>query len=160
MRLTKTLILSIVLFIVLALGFSVWPGGWFSKNTILNDNQQWTGSYEYGEAIPPSDSGIPGAAWSYNLDISQEDSGLVASLDIDGFQTLTRIEAIAEENNGMLDIVFDSYGPENIGASFHRGDVLFSLKKITDDAYLIIWSEMQPFVESDKNSNNEFKKNQ
>ncbi|MFA5767828.1 MAG: hypothetical protein WC919_07970, partial [Candidatus Paceibacterota bacterium] len=51
--------------------------------------------------------------------------------------------AIAEERNGRLDIVFDSYRSENIYELYERGDLLFSIEKISRDKYRILWDKMK-----------------
>lgn len=97
----------------------------------------WDGIYEYSEFAPPNQ------AWVYTLKIYKEDNIRKANLDIDGFQTLTHLQAVAEEHDGNLDIIFDSYRPENIGELYQKGDLLFSLKNISDDEYQILWNKIK-----------------
>ncbi|KKS90261.1 MAG: hypothetical protein UV65_C0018G0005 [Parcubacteria group bacterium GW2011_GWF2_43_11] len=97
----------------------------------------WTGIYEYSEFAPPNQT------WVYKLEIYKEGNQLKAQLDIDGFQTLTRIQAIAKENDGNLDIIFDSYLSESGGELYKKGDLLFNLEKISEENYKIIWNKLQ-----------------
>ncbi|MBI2642509.1 MAG: hypothetical protein HYW97_01570 [Candidatus Wildermuthbacteria bacterium] len=103
------------------------------KASVVN----WAGVYEYSEFAPPNQT------WVYTLKIYKEDSIRKANLDIDGFQTLTRLQAVAKEQDGKLDIIFDSYRPENIGEPYQKGDLLFSLKKVSGDEYQILWNKMR-----------------
>lgn len=110
----------------------------FIKKALAID---WTGIYEYGEFAP----GVYGSdqTWAYKLEIYKEDNQLRARLDIDGFQTLTRIQATAEEMDENLDIVFDSYGSENMYEPYEKGELLFSLGKTSDENYKIIWNKLR-----------------
>lgn len=112
-----------VLVVVFAGGFFAWQKIEKSKEIAKEPLIDWAGTYEYSEFAPPNQT------WVYGLDIYKEGSQLKARLDIDGFQTLFRIQAIAKEHNKNLDIVFDSYRPGNSYTRYQQGDLLFSLKK-------------------------------
>ena len=101
----------------------------------------WTGVYKYSEFAQGIGSN---QTWVYEIDIKEENGALKVSLAIDGFQTLTRIQATAQEHNGSLDIVFDSYAPENATLrGLQKGDLLFSLRKVSDNEYEILWGQLQ-----------------
>lgn len=106
-----------------------------------DETANWTGTYEYGEFA--SSSFGSNQVWDYKLKIYKEGEQLKAQLDIDGFQTLTRIQAIARELNGNLDIIFENYRPENIGGAYQKGNLLFSLEKTSDIQYKIIWNKLK-----------------
>lgn len=115
-------------------------------------NKDIIGNYSYDEYAPPDEG------WVYDLEMYQEGNQLKAKLNIDGFQTLTRILADVVKNNDNLNIIFNSYGPDNMYSSFKTGDRIFSLEKTSDSSYKILWDKMQPQVPADLSSNNEFKK--
>ena len=104
-------------------------------------NVDWTGVYEYVEFAEGIGSN---QTWVYTLEIYKDQEELKTNLNIDGWQTLTRIQATAQEHNGSLDIVFDSYAPENATLrGLQKGDLLFSLKRLSDSEYEILWGEME-----------------
>ncbi|MFH1534713.1 MAG: DUF5991 domain-containing protein [Patescibacteria group bacterium] len=103
----------------------------------------WVGTYKY-EEFAPSDSGSD-QLWVYKLSISYSED-YEPKLSIDGFQTMTKIEGLAKESNGRLDIFFKEYLPLDThyeSALYNEGDLLFSLKKINDSNYKIIWGKLK-----------------
>jgi hypothetical protein len=133
----STVGIIIILLILIGGGYFAWQHFGVPKASIMD----WIGSYEYIESAPGVYS--PDQTWVYKLDIYEEENQLKAQLDIDGFQAMIRIQAIAEERNGRLDIVFDSYRSENIYELYERGDLLFSIEKISRDKYRILWDKMK-----------------
>ena len=131
---SKFLILVIVAILVAGGVFAWW---YLKEKPPIVDWASTYELYEYSEFAPPDQT------WVYTLRIYRQDSIRKANLDIDGFQTLTRLKAIAKEQGGNLDIIFDSYRPENIGEPYQKGDLLFSLKKISDSEYQILWNKMK-----------------
>ena len=123
-------------------------------NNVMAKTAKWVGTYEYGE-FAPSDFGS-NQTWVYNLEIYKEENQLKARLDIDGFQALIRIQAITRENNGNLDIIFDSYLPKSMYTPHKKGDVLFSLEKVLEENYKIIWNKLRSNLLNPVNA--EFKK--
>ncbi len=104
--------------------------------------QNWTGIYKYSESAPTNIGS--NQTWAYELKIYKENGQLKAQLNIDGFQTLVRIQAVAREQNKNLDIILDSYRPENIYQPYQKGDLLFTLQKISKEKYKIAWNKLQP----------------
>ena len=111
-----------------------------SVSTQLAEESKWIGTYEYTEFVP-SDFGS-NQIWAYQLTISSVEGQLKASLDIDGFQTIVRITANAVERDGKLNIVFEDYGADHVLFQYERGNILFSLEKITEEKYRILWGEL------------------
>lgn len=109
----------------------------------------WEGTYIYGEAVPGIGSAI---VMDYKLKVFRENNQLRAYLDIDGFQTATKIEAIAKPHNEQLYIFFDKYRPGNVGEIYKNGELLFSLEKISEKDYKIIWYRLQPLILESKDS--------
>lgn len=124
------------------------PNCEFTQCPTVSNLTNWVGTYEYGESAPPDE------VWIYILEIYKDGK---ANLNIDGFQTMTRILATAKENNGKLDIIFSGYAPDNIYGNFQKGDLLLSLQKTSSENYKIIWNKMTPNLPSSTSA--EFQKN-
>lgn len=151
----------VIALVLIAGGFFAWQyfgDSWQKATTPERETKapstEWVGTYEYGE-FAPSDFGSD-QTWVYNLKIYKEENQLKAQLDIDGFQALIRIQAIAKENNGNLDIIFDGYLPESMYTPHKKGDVLFTLEKISKENYKIIWNKLKSNLSNSVNA--EFKK--
>ncbi len=68
-------------------------------------------------------------------------------LNIDGFQTMTRIKAHAEgAGQDSAKLVFDSYNKDNVGGTLKKGETLFTYTFGTSINELIIlkWQALQP----------------
>lgn len=107
----------------------------------------WEGDYEFGEFIPSN----PGSnqSWVYNLSIKDAEGEGFIVLSVDGFQSMTRINAIGKKSGDSVDVVFDSYGPQNTSSPFKKGDVLFSLTP-GSGGLLIKWNKMNPMLPANK----------
>ena len=120
-----------------------------SVNPPLEQAKISKGVYGYEEFA----RGDPGSnqTWDYDLNISTNGGVGPISLSIDGFQTLTRINAYGIIKEGSLQVVFDSYGTENTQeyAKFKKGDILFTLKP-RHEGTSIEWKAMQPMLNWNK----------
>jgi len=83
----------------------------------------WVGVYNFSEFVPPDQNMF------YRFVIKRELDYFYAIIHIDGFQTLTRAKATVLGDQRKIDLVFDSYLPENIFYPYKEGDVLLSLEK-------------------------------
>jgi hypothetical protein len=99
--------------------------------------EKWIGTYEYSEFAPPNQT------WFYTFEVYRSVDQIKAWLVIDGFQTQARIQASVQEKDGNLDVIFEGYRPENIGEPYQQGDLLFSLEKVSDGEYKILWNKLQ-----------------
>lgn len=92
--------------------------------------------------------------WSYKLNMYKEEGKLKAHLTVDGYQTMIDINTTTNIIDGHLEIVFDSYGKENMFTPYKKGDVLFTLTpaEITEDPtdLGINWNKMQPQLVENK----------
>lgn len=100
------------------------------------------GSYGYEEATQGG-SESDTQAWEYKLDIGTEGGEGPITLTINGFQTMTNIHATGVLSEGSLDVVFDSYGEDNLSTLYGKGDVLFTLTP-SGSGLFIQWKKMQP----------------
>lgn len=112
----------------------------------------WYGKYEFGEVASSNPGGGSVQSWQYNLSISSSNgaSRWIVGLDVDGFQTMTRINATANNVGNSLDIIFDSNEPNTTLGGYKKGDVLFTLTPATT-GLLIQWKKMQPNVQASLN---------
>jgi hypothetical protein len=121
-----------------------------SGQEIKTLTSDWVGVYEYVE-FEPGAAASP-QIYQYNLEIYKEENELKARLFIDGHMMMGDIQAIAEEEEGDLNILFDSYLSEYSSSvcresvdSYVRckkGDLLFILKRASNNEYRILWGKI------------------
>lgn len=105
----------------------------------------WEGKYTFDEFSPPVVEDASNIVWSYTIEIYEKDNGLFANIKVDGFQKTERIHAKIFEESNKINIVFDSYLPENMFGLYKEGDILLSLEK-SDSSIITIWGEMKPAI--------------
>ena len=108
----------------------------------------WYGAYQFEESAPPNED------WMYKFSIVDGADGHVYTyVNIDGFQTLTRINAAVaiKDSTSPMDIIFDSYGADNTDKQFKKGDVLFTVTPMPSGDLSIQWKKMQPNLEKNIN---------
>lgn len=114
----------------------------------------WYGTYKLSETASISNGlNQRWQFWEYRLQISSSNgaSRWIVTLNIDGFQTLLRINATANVRGNALDVVFDSYGSGSMVRNFNKGDVLFTLTPI-ENGLAVEWKKMQSNVLNNTNS--------
>lgn len=94
-----------------------------------------------GVTSPPSDADAPQGRWTYEERCGETVGGTTigffytlkitgnqVALDVDGFQTMSRLQGAARSGDGgEWELVFTSFGPENTGGGgLAEGDVLFT----------------------------------
>lgn len=106
----------------------------------------WIGRYAFDESAK-NVSGEGAQSWSYILDIKPlDDENLIASLQIDGFQTMTRLEAKVNATAMDIEFIFDKYGKDNMFENYKKGDRLFSMMRNTDYVVMTNWDKLKPNV--------------
>jgi hypothetical protein len=105
--------------------------------------ESWVGVYKFSEFAEPDQN-----RW-YSIDIFKENDLFYAKININGFQTLTRIKAIIEGDKVHIDIVFDKYMPDNIIEIYSAGDLLLKLEKIDNEIYTE-WVNLKPMIIKNK----------
>ena len=105
------------------------------------------GTYQFSEFSRAANNELQ--TWTYVLNIKNE--GLVGPIgvSVDGVQTMTLIYANGVGSKDSLDVVFDSYGPDNMFTPYKKGDVLFTIKPAYGGPS-IEWKKMQPVLEQNK----------
>ncbi|XOK63212.1 DUF5991 domain-containing protein [Paenibacillus elgii] len=107
--------------------------------------ESWVGEYEFSEYAPPDQNRF------YQIKIFKEDKSYYATIDIDGFQTMERLQAKVEGDGKAIKIIFDKYLPDNLWEPYSPGDVLLRLEK-TDSALNTFWEKIQPMLKDDGES--------
>ncbi|WP_088834056.1 DUF5991 domain-containing protein [Paenibacillus tyrfis] len=110
------------------------------KPTIASSPMEsWVGEYEFSEYAPPDQNRF------YRISIYKEDKSYYATIDIDGFQTMERLQAQVEGDGKGIKIIFEKYLPDNLWEPYSPGDVLLRLEK-TDSALNTFWGKIHPML--------------
>lgn len=122
-------------------------------------NKTWIGQYAFDESAPNA-SGSGAQSWSYVVTVSlKENNVLSAFIQVDGFQTLTRVEAEVKSTEKKADFIFNKYEAENIFEPFKKGDKLFSLELNDKNELITNWDKMKPnVIDNQKSGKVMFKK--
>ena len=137
----------------------------FSIYTTMVAHSRWIGSYQAGECIDRSDEGMPGMCWTYNINVTRKWLHFAVDVNVDGFQTMTSLNAYAfPYSSSKLKIFNKSTKEGDSSGRFKLGDHLLTLKyKADKPAYAIKFKEMESNkgtkeIEVDKKSTGTFKK--
>lgn len=122
-------------------------------------NNKWTGVYTFEESAK-NITGDGAQSWNYVITVKpREDKSLMAEIQIDGFQTMTRIEADVKADDKKADFIFAKYMPENMFELYKKGDRLFSMEVNAKNEVVTNWDKMKAFVvDNQKNGLVLFKK--
>lgn len=104
--------------------------------------ESWVGEYGFSEYAPPDQNMF------YSISIYEEDKSYYATIHMDGFQTMTRLQAQVEGDGQAIKLIFDKYLPDNLWEPYRPGDVLLRLEK-TDSALKTFWGKIQPMLKDD-----------
>ena len=110
------------------------------------EKNKWSGRYGFHESA----EGItPGTAQSWDWEViveSDEKGSYKARVNVDGFQTIVRIEADVIATDSTAEFIFVKYLPENMFGSFKKGDRLFGFRINENGEMLTYWDKMKPYV--------------
>jgi hypothetical protein len=113
-------------------------------------NKKWTGQYSFEESAPGV-TGESSQSWSYSVSVSQaNDTLLLAVIKIDGYQTMTRLEAEVKAAGSSAEFIFLKYGKENIFEPYKKGEKLFSFVMNEKNELITNWDKMKPNVISNQ----------
>ncbi|MBZ0202523.1 MAG: hypothetical protein K8I03_05860 [Ignavibacteria bacterium] len=131
-------------------------GGTQDMNAIV---KQWAGQYSFEESAK-NVTGQGAQSWNYVVDVKAvDDKTLTAIIQIDGFQTMTRIEAEVKASDKNAAFYFNKYGAENVFEIYKKGDLLFTLVKNDNNEIITNWDRMKPNVlDNQKNGKVMFRK--
>jgi hypothetical protein len=107
---------------------------------------KWVGKYSFEESAK-NVTGDGAQTWNYVIDVkAKEDKSLIAEIQVDGFQTMTRLEAEVKPSDKSADFVFSKYMPENMFEIYKKGDKLFTLQLNDKGDIVTNWDKMKPNV--------------
>jgi hypothetical protein len=141
LKLNKYLFLSIFVLAGLLLFWVILNGD--NHSGVSN---AWLGEYRYEEFFPPNISR------TYLITIFEND-GLNARIQVDGFQTLKRLEAKVVQVGEEISFLYsgDYYTEEEkndiYNGIYYEGDILLKLKH-QKGSIITEWEELQPIEES------------
>jgi|SRR4030095_2362758 len=126
---------------------------------IKPDIKKWVGHYTFEESAP-SVTGAGSQSWVYDINVTaKEDTTLTANIQVDGFQTMTRIESDVIANEKSADFIFSKYGKDNLFELYKKGEKLFSLELNDKNEIITNWAKMKAYViDNQKNGKVRFKK--
>jgi Family of unknown function (DUF5991) len=115
-------------------------------------NKRWIGQYSFDESAPGV-TGESSQSWGYVINISQlNDTLLLAELQVDGYQTMTRLEAEVKATPKSAELYFMKYGKENIFEQYRKGEKLLSLELSDKNEILTNWEKMKPNLPANQKS--------
>jgi hypothetical protein len=138
----------IVIFSIVAFGFLFFAIEFTGADAKQNPAGaiDWRGVYTFGE-VGAKNSGM---VIDYSLTIYQKDGALVADLDADGFQTLTRVSCSVKATDNKIQIFFERPRKDNLYDIYKPGDLLFALEA-RNGKLLTYWGAITPQLTSYKN---------
>lgn len=115
-----------------------------TKINILTETyiQKWRGKYIFTESAEGLTKDIS-QSWEWTVTI---DSSSRAKIEVDGFQTMIRIEADLKVNDQAVEFIFSKYMPDNMFELYKKGDKLFSFQINNKGEMVTNWDKMQPNV--------------
>lgn len=106
----------------------------------------WAGQFSFEESAK-NVTGQGAQSWSYVIDVKAiDDKTLVANIQVDGFQTMTRIQADVKATEKSAEFYFSKYGAENVFELYKKGDLLFTMVKNDKNEIITNWDKMKPNV--------------
>ena len=117
-----------------------------SSGTKNVDLKKWIGQYSFEESAK-NVTGDGAQSWNYIIDVKEKDANtLAAEIQVDGFQTMTRINADVKASKDNLEFVFDKYGKDNMFELYKKGDKLFTFVMNDKNEIITNWDKMKPNV--------------
>jgi hypothetical protein len=122
------------------------------NNVDNNGKKWWIGQYVFEESAK-NVTGKGAQTWNYVVDVKQFDANtLVATIQVDGFQTMQRLEAKVNATAYDIEFIFDKYGKDNMFEPYKKGDRLFSMMRNTQDEIMTVWDKLKPNVINNQES--------
>jgi len=106
------------------------------------------GTYEFSEFA--QGNGGSNQTWVYRVYIKNDGGNGPITFNMDGFQTMVRVYATGVASGDSVDVVFDSFAPENTSLmDFKKGDILFTLT-YSNGLTIVHWGKLQPILNKNK----------
>lgn len=119
------------------------------QTTTTPDNigkKWWIGQYAFEESAD-NVTGSGAQTWIYVVDVKELDANtLIATIQVDGFQTMQRLEAKVNATAFDIEFIFDKYGKENMFETYKKGDRLFGMMRNTEGVIMTLWDKLKPNV--------------
>lgn len=112
--------------------------------------ERWTGRYEFDESGGKTAGGAV-ITVNHEIEIIETDDGLIAMIRSQGFQTSRDLVCKARIDGQKLLIYFESYGENNVLATYQEGDLLLTLER-GKDRLLTHWGMFQPVTDANRKS--------
>jgi hypothetical protein len=109
-------------------------------------NPPWEGEYNFGETSGRN----TGLVILYSVKVYQKDGSLLADIDADGHQTMTRLSCKTKVAGNRLTLYFSNYREENLFEIYKPGEVLLSLER-RGGKLLTYWGAIRPQLTGFKN---------
>ncbi len=130
------------------------------QNNVDNSGKKWwVGQYSFEESAK-NVTGKGAQTWNYVLDVKQFDENtLIATIQIDGFQTMQRLEAKVNATAYDIEFIFDKYGKDNMFEPYKKGDKLFDMMRNTQNEIMTNWDKLKPnVIDNQENGKKMFRK--
>jgi hypothetical protein len=120
-------------------------------------NNPWLGKWQYEECWPSLNKKLPDCV-VYKLDIYQKDNIIIADVDIDGYQALSRISGKGKIEQNSIKIIYSGVREGDMwGETYKEGNVLFELRK-QKESIITVWNKLEPMLDQHKKSDIYFEK--
>ncbi|MCI0449943.1 MAG: DUF5991 domain-containing protein [Chlorobi bacterium] len=117
------------------------------QNEVL---KKWVGKYEFDEGVEGVTEGTA-QSWHYSVNVYfKSDSILIALIEIDGFQTMTRLEADVKADEKRAEFFFSKYVKDNMFEIYKNSDRLFELEINEKSEIITNWDKVKPNVISNR----------
>jgi hypothetical protein len=102
---------------------------------------EWAGTYTFDEDGGKTAGGGTVIFVTHELSVFETDDGLRATLKSNGYQTSTDLHCKVKISGNKMEIIFDSYGEDNVHETFSPGDLLLTLEKksVKGKTELLTW---------------------
>jgi hypothetical protein len=102
---------------------------------------EWAGTYTFDENGGKTAGGGTVIFVTHELRVFETDDGLRATLKSNGYQTSTDLNCKIKATGGKMEVLFDSYGEDNVHESYTAGDLLLTLEKksVKGKTELLTW---------------------
>jgi hypothetical protein len=111
----------------------------------LHANHPWTGRWEYSECWQSLNPGQTNCN-IYIMKIKPGRRNLIVNINIDGYQSLERIQGIGKVVGNSLNIYFSKQRKGHLSPLYKSRCLLLELRK-TEQGILTIWKEITPTLD-------------
>jgi hypothetical protein len=125
--------------------------------TGFQSDNPWLGKWQYEECWPSLNKETYNCV-TYILNIRQENNITIADVDIDGYQTYSRISGRGKIDQNGIKITYSDFREGNIlGETYKKGDVLFELQR-QGNKIITVWNKLEPTLDEHKKTDIYFEK--